>query len=129
MADKKRVSRFLLSGGSAALTEFIVFIVMTRLMDQSLLVSQSSSFLLGFVVSFILNKIWVFKSGGRIFSELPAYALLAGVNLVISNVAIAALAQWGLQIYIAKILLMALIAAWNYVLFQKLIFTSSRRKE
>lgn len=58
-----RFLRFLISGGSAAAVEYAsFFILQTTLGLEWLLASQSLSFVCGFVISFLLNRHWVFRS-------------------------------------------------------------------
>lgn len=125
MNDKmKRLFRFLISGGSAAVVEYGVFIVLASLLSFSLIIAQSVSFMVGFVVSFSLNRAWVFKSGkGNVKSQLVKYSTLAFVNLILSNILIAFLVNIiDLSDLLAKFIVMGCVAAWNYVIFSKLIF-------
>lgn len=119
-----RVFRFLLSGGSAAATEYLVFIgLQTMLGPDALILNQSFSFACGFIVSFVLNRLWVFKSGGTWAGDLMRYGLLALINLVLGNVAISLLVgPAGLHPLVAKLAVMVLVAAWNYVIFSRVVF-------
>lgn len=120
-----RPIKFLISGGSAAIVEYILFLVLLGLMEQYILVIQAVSFLAGFVVSFTLNKTWVFssKNSGRTYHELWKYAVLATANLVISGLFIWLLVDvYDQSAYISKLVVMVVIAAWNYFIFQKIIF-------
>lgn len=122
-----RVLRFLVAGGSAAAVEFFSFLGLNVILDnQSLIFSQSASFSCGFAVSFVLAKSWVFKSSGAWRRELSKYVILALLNLVLSNFLIMIISQWfGVHILPAKFLVMATIAAWNYFLASRLIFSSN----
>lgn len=119
-----RLIRFLVSGGSAAAVEFTVFVVLHALLGNPwLIASQSISFVFGFACSFLLNRHWVFRSGGAVWQELLRYAVIAGINLVIGNALLLLLTgTLGLNGYIAKFLVMAGIAAWNYLIFSNLVF-------
>lgn len=118
----KKVIRFLISGGSAAAAEYGIFITSVALLSMTVLVANTMSFLCGFVVSFLLNKNWVFKSNGAVSKQLLLYAVLAAVNLLLSNIAIWLLIQMGLIDMVAKIITMVAIATWNYIFFSKYIF-------
>jgi putative flippase GtrA len=122
-----RVIKFLISGGAAALLEFSIFILLINLTNKELLVmSQSVSFLSGFILSFILQKIWVFESKGSVSGELVKYGLLAAINLVLSSLLIWALVDLlGVDSSLGKIIVMGMVAAWNYMIFQKIIFKSN----
>lgn len=119
-----RIVKFLITGGTAAAVEYLAFVAMQlALGDRWLLISQSASFACGFVVSFLLNRAWVFKSGGEFKSELLKYAAIASINLVIGNAAMLLLTgPADLNEYAAKLAVMVCIAGWNYMIFSKLIF-------
>ncbi|MDA5337636.1 GtrA family protein [Stenotrophomonas maltophilia] len=92
-----------------------------------LLASQTISFACGFVVSFLLNRSWVFRSEGGAGGELLRYALLAAINLVASNGALAIMVNGlGLPPPTAKFLVMGMVAAWNYLIFSRLIFRTGK---
>lgn len=119
-----RFIRFLASGGSAAAVEYSTFAVLQMCLGQDwLLFSQSLSFAAGFAVSFLLNRSWVFRSSGALHAELLKYGLIAVVNLVAGDFMIVSLAgPLRLNAFLSKLLVMAIIAGWNYLLFSKLVF-------
>ena len=120
----KRFIRFLISGGSAAAVEYAAFVALQWLLNSDrLFTSQSLSFAAGFMVSYLLNRRWVFQSDGAWSTELPRYAAIAFFNLIAGNIAIGAMVGFlGVNQYAAKFLVMAMIAAWNYLIFSKLVF-------
>jgi len=123
-AINHRLLRFLISGGSAAGTEYALFIALHFFLDAShLLFNQSVSFAGGFVVSFLLNRLWVFSSAGTLRGDLFKYTVIAALNLVAGNLAITFLVgSIGQNPLIAKFLVMGMIAAWNYLIFSAFIF-------
>ncbi len=122
-----RIFRFLVSGGSAAAVEYVAFIALQWSLGPNwLYVNQSLSFAMGFVVSFSLNRTWVFQSSNSLSTELIKYGLIAVCNLAAGNVVIGVLAgPLGLNEYLSKFVVMALIASWNYLIFSKLVFRQS----
>lgn len=122
----KRLIRFLISGASAASTEYAVFILLYITVGNGMLVvCQTISFICGFIVSYTLNRNWVFKSDNKKKDELIRYAVLALINLILSNIIIWLLTyRFHTIFWIAKFIVMALIATWNYVIFQKIIFNN-----
>lgn len=122
--------RFLIAGGSAAAVEYAVFLVMMLLSSAAafVVVSQIASYLCGFVVSFWLQRNWVYKSAGPLKKELTKYLLLALINLLLSGGVIWLLVDVGsVQPFIAKIIVMIMVAAWNYVIFGKIIFRPTQK--
>lgn len=117
-----KVLRFLVAGGSAALTEYSFFILLTHI-NLPIILSNTLSFLCGLCVSFLLNKHWVFSAKGDASRQFILYFILATVNLGISNLLIwVFVGKIGLVPLVAKVFVMALIAVWNYAFFSRLIF-------
>lgn len=122
---RSKVIKFIISGGSAAATEYLLFIVLHSLAVH-ILVANSLSFASGLFISFSLNKLWVFKVAGNSKLQFGSYAILAIVNLCISNALLwLAVKELGVQPLIAKLACMALIATWNYLIFSRFIFSKA----
>jgi putative flippase GtrA len=125
MFQNHKIIKFIISGGLAAVTEYSIFIVLYTFVTQesSLIICQTISFLAGFIVSFLLNKHWVFSSTGKARDELVRYGILAIINLVLTNILIWLFINgFGINYWISKLCIMAMVATWNYVIFSKLIF-------
>lgn len=124
-----RIIRFLVSGGSAAAVEYVAFVCLQfALGADALFICQSISFGCGFLVSFLLNRYWVFGSEGNAGAELVKYTILAAINLALGNLAISLLVysiEW--HPLLAKLVVMLMIAVWNYFIFSRLIFRSSKK--
>ena len=125
----QRIMKFLVSGSLAAITEYVSFAVMEKA-GIILIASQTISFLCGFVVSFLLNRAWVFKSKEKASRQLMKYGLLAAINLVLTNLVMNCMVYvLHVNSLIAKILVMAMVAFWNYIIFSKLIFQQAKTKK
>ncbi|MGV8960573.1 MAG: GtrA family protein [Stenotrophomonas sp.] len=123
----QRLLRFLISGGSAAGVEYATFIALQLALGSSwLLASQSISFGCGFIVSFALNRRWVFQSSWHLGSELTTYGLVAAINLGLGNLAIYMLTGPAeVHPLLAKFAVMGMIAGWNYRIFSRFVFRKS----
>ena len=124
--DVRRISRFLTTGGLAAAVDYLSFLVLVFALPlASIFVPQTISFMMGFVVSFTLNRKWVFKSTGSSKRQLVSYSVLALINLVLSNAVMWTFVDvFGLNSIIAKFLVIVMVALWNYFIFSRLIFTN-----
>lgn len=119
----KKLSRFLTSGALAAAIEYGVFVLLFSILGFGVFVANSVSFGCGFLVSFLLNRHWVFKSKNGAIRELTKYAILAVINLGLSNIILYLMTDMAhINGLIAKFLVMGLIAVWNYVIFSRFIF-------
>lgn len=119
-----RLTRFIIVGGTAALVEYVVFLTLHHL-GFVLIVANSISFGCGLLVSYVFNRMWVFKSSGRRHTEFLSYVTLALVNLVASNLLVyAEVKALMIAVVAAKPAAMVVIAGWNYFIFPRLIFRS-----
>lgn len=122
--------RFLIAGGSAAAVEYLAFLAMMLVPAFATLVAlnQVVSYLFGFVVSFWLQRKWVYKSSGSIKNELGKYFVLALINLLLTAGVIILLVDYvAVDPLIAKIIVMVMVAVWNYVIFGKVIFRTTHK--
>lgn len=131
---KEKLSRkflnYLIIGGTAFGVEYTAFIALQAL-SIDLLISQAASFSMGLLVSFLGNRFITFSTGDRENyylnkkAQFGLYLTLAGCNLVLSTVIIYVLVNHLLIIpAVAKIIVMAMIVSWNYLIFNKIIFRS-----
>lgn len=83
-------------------------------------------FLSGFAVSFSFNRRWVF--GGehkkRPTRQVTEYLILLAFNYLFTVWAVAFLNEHGLEPFLGKLVVIALIMCWNYTLFRWVIFTT-----
>ncbi len=122
-ANFRRLFKFLVSGGTAAVVEYSVFLLLLDVLHVHILAANLISFFCGLVTSFVLNRKWVFKSDNSIRSDFLRYFILAVINSSLSSLIIAFLVSGiGIIPYVAKLIVMITIAIWNYVIFSKFIF-------
>lgn len=128
-ADKS-VYMYLAVGLTAFVVEFVLFSLLFNA-NFLLLVAQTLSFSTGLAISFLGNRNFTFKAGEYTHSQssqLWRYISLALFNLVFSNLLIYALVEpLDVQPYIAKVVVMAAIVVWNYLIFSKVIFRKNVR--
>ena len=118
--------KYAITGLTAFALEFGSFYLLFTPNHSSLYVANSISFCIGLITSFTLNRIWTFKTGTYKKSasyQLISYILLALINLVLSNLVIGILVRLHIAAGVSKFLAIALIALWNYTIFQRLVFS------
>ena len=119
----KKPIRFLVSGGFAAIAEYVSFAVLNYYFNDHLILINVISFVIGLIISFNLNKWWVFDSKNAVAGEFVKYLALACINLVLGSLILFIFVdKLIINPLIAKFLVMALIAIWNYFIFSKIIF-------
>lgn len=116
--------RYASVGLLAAVVEYGLTIALTELSGVWYLLSGSAGYAAGFVISFTLNRVWSFKSKGRLTRQLALYASLFMINLIVSNALLYLLTTVaGLVYFISKLLVMGMVVLWNFVLYKKIIYT------
>ena len=120
-----RPIKFILTGGSAAFLEYASFVMIREMTHWSVAVAQIISFIIGFVVSFLLNRQWVFSDSAKKHwqEQILAYSLLAIVNIgLTATLMVFVVDNLGISQWFAKFVMMAMVAVWNYFIFKKVIF-------
>lgn len=125
----KKPLKFIIAGASAALLEFLSFIFFVNTLESSGVIAQTVSYLFGFALSFTLHRGWVFRSSGSIEGEFVKYSILAGVNIILTNLVLHSLINFGVNINLSKIFVMGMVALWNYLIFNKIIFKNQNKEK
>jgi putative flippase GtrA len=118
--------RFLLGGGVTVVAEYAVFYALYVGLHWNLFVSNSLSFGVGLAVSFMFNRLWAFKQDDfrrKAHHQAALYVILALTNLLLNNAIVGGLNSLSLDPRIGKVIAIILIAAWNFVIYRKIIFT------
>lgn len=134
MANRNRIInitplRYLSAGAFTAFTEYSIFALLFWLSGYAL-VSHAVSFIIAFHVSFASNRLWVFSEerayAKSAIQQYASTALLAAANLGISSLVFMLLTAV-LPAMIAKLITLAMIAVWTYLIMHRAIFRSIQR--
>lgn len=118
-----KFAKFLLVGGLAAITEYGSFLFFIGPLRLQVIIANVVSFCLGLLVSFSLNRSWVFIVMEEAKKQFVRYLVLALINLCISTFSIWVLTEEvGMPAAYGKVVMMVVIAVWNFVIFSKFIF-------
>jgi putative flippase GtrA len=128
LAHNQKAVRYIISGVASEIIEYGSFFLLLGI-SHWLVFSNSLSFILGITSGFVFHKLWSF-AGTQQFKthqQAVAYAVVAVCNFFVVNLLIVLLVDklhWAT--WIAKLLTMALTAAWSFCLFNFVIFRHSR---
>jgi putative flippase GtrA len=107
--------RFALVGATATLIQYLVLIVLVRL----LAVAPAAASALGFVISagfnYLLNYRFTFRSQRRHGPALAKFVALAGVGLGLNSLTVQVLVSLGWHYLLAQIVATAVVFLWNFV--------------
>lgn len=87
------ILRYLVVGGGAVVIDFISYMTMVHLIHLNTSFSKGTSYVLGALFSFIINKIWTFASDKKTHEAFIRFAILYTATFL-TNVAINALVLW-----------------------------------
>jgi putative flippase GtrA len=122
----RRIVKYIISGGTAAFTDFLALYFLTDILKVWYLLSAALAFLVAFVVSFTLQKFWTFR-GGAEQNPYKQLALFLSVslfgNLVINTALMYLLVDFFKIWYMAAQFMAAImVALLNFFVYKKLIF-------
>lgn len=125
-SNSRKLVKYGFFGLLSACIELGVFLLLSP--HTYVYVASSASFLAGLVFSFIFNKFIVFKNSKNVAKgEVLQFITLGLVNSQVSS-----LITYGLSFVIpktfAKIITIGLIAGWNYLLMNLIIFKKKEDK-
>lgn len=122
---KQPLVRYVFVGGISYIAEMLTLYVCSTLLGLSSIPSVTISFWIGFVLSFILQKVVAFSNKERalkrLFWQSASYAILVLANYLFS-IATVAMFDSITGIYIARTIALIITTSWNYVIYSKLIF-------
>lgn len=123
----RQLVKYGVTGASAVLTDYGTFALLFGLLKTPLFVATTCSLLAGFVVSFLLNRIWVFEAhkdtahkSARM--QVVLYVLLLSFNTGFTYIFVKGLTEVGLNAYLGKLASIGVIMVWNYIIYKKIIF-------
>lgn len=116
-------SRYVITGLTSFGIEYLLFLALYRLVKLWYIQANSLAMMTGFIVSFFLNRLWSFQSKDNFFRQLILYNVLFALNLGISNLLMYLFSDV-LRVLplISKVMVMGLIAMWNFVIYKEIIY-------
>lgn len=117
--------RYLISGGTVVLTELAALYVFTDLFRLWYEFSLVIAFVIALCVSFTLQKFWTFgdRETSDVHKQASSYVVVQLLNLAVNAAALYVLVQYfGMWYLLAQLLVSALIALWNFLIYKFIIF-------
>lgn len=119
-------TRYFVVGLSAFVADYTVLLLSYYLLDLPLKLATSLGFFSGFLISFSVNRQWVFggKQRKHLSRQIVEYLILVVFNYLFTVWSVFFLNSHGIKPFIGKVLVMVLVMCWNYALFRWVIFAS-----
>lgn len=118
-----QLTKYLVVGFSTVGLEVLNIRIFTEYFGLWYLLSNTLAYIISFIFNFFLNRIWSFESKSNLKFQLGAYGILFIFNLFASNGIMYLLTSViGLYYMISKLISIAMIVSWNFVLYKKVIY-------
>ena len=119
----KQFRKYLIVGILSFISEYSLFFILVEVFGLWFILSNTIVYSFIFFFNFILNRKWSFQSKTNIKTQLIKYGLLFLFNLIATNALLFFLAKTlTISPLIAKIMVMALIVPWNFIMYKKVIY-------
>ncbi len=128
---EKEFLRFLLIGSACFAVDYVVYAVFLKFapLSKEITIPYPQLFghflgsALGFFLSFSLNRIWVFKSNGKLIPQLLKYSSLYAFNLLVSSTILYLLISvLKTDSHLAKFTVIVFITIWNFFMYKLFVY-------
>jgi putative flippase GtrA len=118
----RQAGRYLLVGFCSAGIELLLFVVLDSLLGVDVRLASVVSLTCSTAFNFYMSWTYTFKTALNLPRSLVLYLVLFAFNQVYSAMVILWLIEAGLLSTVAKLMTMACVVLWNFVLYRKVIF-------
>ncbi len=127
-AQVAELGRFLVVGLSAVATDYMVYVLLGRFLPTA--VAKAASFAAGAVLSFVLNRLFVFraKEKGKVTTQVGAFVLLYATSLLLNMGVNAAALALGLPRGLAWLLATGTSTVANFLGMKFIVFAETKNK-
>lgn len=115
--------RYVIVGCSSAAIELVIYFLLYEVCSIHIVVSNALAITCATTYNFFMSHKWTFKSVSSLPRSIVLYLILFVWNQLFSSWALLQLMSLGLHNLIAKTITILCIAAWNFVLYRKVVFT------
>jgi putative flippase GtrA len=122
---RKGIIKFVIAGCFAGGTDLVLLFIFHGLVHLDIVLSTSLAFILSFLISFSLQKLWTFRNyrQGKMMYQLSLYILNAFLGLYLNGSFMHLLVnQYQVWYILAQIMVNLALAAWNFVVYKFIVF-------
>lgn len=122
-----KIVRYIISGGTSAFSSLVLLFIFVHFLQVPYLIASIFAFILGFLVSFTLQKFWTFadREISRAHIQLAWYLAITLGNLLINTFLVYVFVAWlGIWYLLAQFIASAFIAIISYFTYQRFVFTA-----
>ena len=124
-----KICRYCISGGTGAITDFLLYSLLIWALSLNYLVANLISFTCGTLVTYYLQKNWTFRYGGNDAAAVFRRFILAviGTYALNSLLLFTFVDLLHLNVYLAKVLQIILSTIWGYSINSLYVFREKER--
>lgn len=115
----------MLAGGTAALSNLVLFYIFLNWFNIWYLVASIASFILSVVVGFYMQKYLTFKDADKseTLRQAGIFFLVSMINLGINVLLMLLFVEvFKIDKILSKVFTLAILACWNYFVYEKFVF-------
>jgi putative flippase GtrA len=123
--------KYVIAGGTAAMTDFALLFILTDFFHVWYIVSATLAFIVAFFVSFFLQKFWTFRDNSRdkMYKQMAMYLGVGATNTCLKAGGMYVLVDYFYLWYILAQAVMAIVLALgSFVIYRFVIFKTDGRK-
>jgi putative flippase GtrA len=126
-----RLIRSAVAGFIASVSDFLVFLLFSRVLGTSAPAATLIGCFVGGVINFTINRVWAFEAEGSVASQAPRYVFVSASSAVLNAGGVSLLLSFPLlDTRVAWFLCRALVfVTWNFPLFRDYVFAPAPRSE
>lgn len=116
--DRALLFKYMAAGFFTSLSDYVAFTICFSFINTGLLAATVVAYIIGLVVSYLLNRYWVFHKGAdrqSDFTNVWRYILFLIINLIITYAMLWAMQEWlHITPYIGKLVVNVFMFFWIY---------------
>ena len=122
--------RFVLVGGASTTCQYIVLTLLVELLHVQAALASSIGYGTAAAVSYLVNRLWTFKTDLSHAQSLPRFIVMIGIGLLLSFAVMHALVDFaGIYYLLAQVLTTGTVMLSNYLLASSWVFIAPDARE
>lgn len=113
----KSIIRFIAVGGGCTVIQYLILIILVNFADMVVVVASSIGFSISFLINYLLNRSFTFKSHVPHLTAFPKFMVVAGIGLGTNAVLMIIFYQLlGIYYLLAQMMTTGFVMVSNYLL-------------
>jgi putative flippase GtrA len=117
--------KYVIAGGTAAMSDFILLFIFTDILHVWYIISATLAFIVAFFVSFFLQKFWTFRDNSRdkMYKQMAMYLAVGATNTCLNAGGMYVLVdKFGVWYIFAQAVMAIGLALGSFVIYRFVIF-------